>query len=235
MARKRILVIEDDAAIRRGIVDALRFEGYTTWEADNGRDGLDKAMGVDCDLILLDLILPGKDGLEILREVRSVRQTLPVIILTARGEESDRVRGLELGADDYVVKPFSVKELLARVEAVLRRSPERPSDVTTVAFEGGIVDLSRCEIRFDDGQRCDLSEREVELLGYLARHPGRAISREEILARVWRIDARRMQTRTIDMHVARLREKLRDDGGEPKIILTVRGKGYMFSSGAAKR
>jgi len=129
MKRARILVIEDDGAIRRGIVDALEFEGYTTHEAGEGTEGLRMAVQVDCDLILLDLVLPGADGLQILKEVRSARPALPVIILTARGDEEDRVRGLRLGADDYVVKPFSVKELLARVDAVLRRSPERPSDV----------------------------------------------------------------------------------------------------------
>jgi len=231
MAATRILVIEDDDAIRRGIVDVLKSEGYTALEADNGKDGLEMAIGADCDLILLDLVLPGRGGLDILEEVRTVRQTLPVIILTARGEENDRVRGLQLGADDYVVKPFSVKELLARIDAVLRRSPERPSDVTRIRFAGGTADLARCEVRLDDGERHDLSEREVELLRYLARHSGRAISREEILSRVWRIDARGMRTRTIDMHIARLREKLQDNPSEPAIIRTVRGKGYMLSVG----
>jgi two-component system alkaline phosphatase synthesis response regulator PhoP len=233
MAGKRILVIEDDAAIRRGIVDALRHGGYDTFEAPDARRGREMATCVDCDLVLLDLVLPGGDGLDILRATRDLRPTLPVIILTARGEEDDRVRGLQLGADDYVVKPFSVKELLARVEAVLRRSPERPSGATRVAFAGGVADLRRREIRFDDGGRCDLSEREADLLGYLARNADRAISREEILTRVWRIDARGMTTRTIDMHVARLREKLRDDPARPEVIQTVRGKGYMLSLGGA--
>ena len=227
---RRILVIEDDAAIRRGIVDALRFKGYAPLEAGNGKDGMSLAQGVDCDLVLLDLVLPGPGGLEILAAVRASRPTLPVIILTAKGEENDRVAGLSGGADDYVVKPFSVKELLARVEAVLRRSPERPTDVATVPFPGGVADLKRCELRFDDGGRCELSEREVELLRYLAQNAGRAISRDEILSRVWRIDPRGGETRTIDMHVARLREKLRDDPHRPRVILTVRGKGYAFGT-----
>jgi two-component system alkaline phosphatase synthesis response regulator PhoP len=214
-------------------VDALRHGGYDTFEAPDARRGREMATCVDCDLVLLDLVLPGGDGLDILRATRDLRPTLPVIILTARGEEDDRVRGLQLGADDYVVKPFSVKELLARVEAVLRRSPERPSGATRVAFAGGVADLRRREIRFDDGGRCDLSEREADLLGYLARNADRAISREEILTRVWRIDARGMTTRTIDMHVARLREKLRDDPARPEVIQTVRGKGYMLSLGGA--
>jgi DNA-binding response OmpR family regulator len=224
----RVLVIEDDAAIRRGIVDALTFEGYAVRAAGTGTAGLELAITSDCEVVLLDLVLPGKDGLEILREVRAVRPTLPVIILTARGDETDRVQGLRLGADDYVVKPFSVRELLARVEAVLRRSPQRPLDVERIAFFGGEADLARAEVRFADGGRTELSERERELLRYLACHAGRAVSRDEILSHVWRISPNGAATRTIDMHVARLREKLRDDPAEPRVILTVRGKGYMF-------
>jgi DNA-binding response OmpR family regulator len=236
MEKTRILVVEDDPAIRRGIVDALQFEGYETLEADSGDVGLDTAVKVGYDLLLLDLILPKRDGLEILREVRATRPSLPVIILTARGEEADRVEGLRLGADDYVVKPFSVKELLARVEAVLRRSPERPSDVSTFDIPGGVVDLLRCEVCFDNAQRTELSERERELLRYLVCNAGRAISRREILSRVWRIDpASIFETRTIDMHIARLREKLRDDSSDPRIILTVRGKGYMFAVEGQKK
>ncbi len=231
MEKRQILVIEDDPAIRQGIVDALEFAGYGTLEASDGKVGLDMAVKVGYDLLLLDLILPGRDGLEILKEVRATRPTLPVIILTARGEEADRIEGLRVGADDYVVKPFSVKELLARVEAVLRRSPERPSDISQFKIPGGVVDLSRCEVSFDEGERCELSEREIELLRYLARNAGRAISRQEILSRVWRIDPGSIfETRTIDMHIARLREKLRDDPTEPRVILTVRGKGYMFAA-----
>ena len=225
----RVLVVEDDSAIRQGIVDALQFHGFTTLEAKNGAGGLEAAVKADCELVLLDLILPGRDGLSVLQEVRRVKPALPVIILTARGEEADRVQGLRLGADDYVVKPFSVKELLARIEAVLRRSAERPSDIARVEFNGGVADLARCEVRFDGGGRCELSERERDLLRYLAANTGRALSREEILARVWRIDPGHLETRTIDMHIARLREKLRDNPEEPKIVLTVRGKGYMFT------
>jgi DNA-binding response OmpR family regulator len=226
---RRILVIEDDAAIRQGIVDALSFHGFETLEAANGNAGLEAARGADCDLVLLDLILPGRLGLEILKEVRQTRPTLPVIILTAKGEEQDRVTGLKLGADDYMVKPFSIKELLARIEAVLRRSPERPLDVKQVKIRNAVIDLARCEVHFSDGCRSELSEREIELLAYLARNRGRAISRDEILSRVWRIEPRGADTRTIDMHIVRLREKLRDDPAQPQVILTVRGKGYMFA------
>jgi DNA-binding response OmpR family regulator len=225
---RHILTVEDDNAIRRGIVDTLRYSGYQVSEAANGFEGSEKALGQDIDLLLLDLVLPGPGGLDILRKVRASRPTLPVIILTARGEESDRVAGLKLGADDYIVKPFSVKELLARVEAVLRRSPQRPTDVSLVSIPSGVADFSRREIRYSDGSRAELSEREVELLRYLAENSGRAIAREELLENVWRISADGLPTRTIDMHVARLREKLRDSAEEPRSLLTVRGKGYMF-------
>lgn len=226
--KKKILVIEDDRAIRQGIVDALAFAGYETFEAATGDEGMRMAVRVAYDLLLLDLVLPGPGGLEILAEVRTTRPVVPVIILTARGEESDRVKGLTLGADDYVVKPFSIKELLARIEAVMRRTPERGTDLKTLSFAGGTADLERRELKFGNGKTEDLSEREAEILRYLAGHAGRIISREELLRRVWRLDPDKIETRTIDMHMARLREKLRDDPEEPKIIETVRGKGYKF-------
>lgn len=229
MSPLTILVIEDDAAIRRGIVDALRFAGYDTLEAATGGDGLDLALSRDYSLLLLDLVLPGPGGMEILSSVRHDRPTVPIIVLTARGDEADRVAGLRGGADDYVVKPFGVKELLARIEAVLRRSPERPSDIGLLSFAGGVADLARMEVRLSDGRHSELSPREAELLRYLASHGQRAISREELLAHVWRIDPRGITTRTIDMHVARLREKLGDYPERPVVILTVRGKGYMFA------
>jgi DNA-binding response OmpR family regulator len=229
MNRLTILIIEDDAPIRRGIVDALEFTGYRALEAAEGRAGLELATQSQYDLALLDLALPALDGLEILRQLRQVRPTQPVIILTAKGDESDRVAGLRAGADDYVVKPFSVKELLARVDAVLRRSPQRPRDVPHIAIPGGDADFERRELRFRDGARVELSERETELLAYLAAHRGRAISRDELLANVWRLAPHGISTRTIDMHIVRLREKLRDSTDSPRVLLTVRGRGYMFA------
>ena len=231
MPTKTILTVEDDPAIRRGIVDALKYIGYGVLEAGHGDLGHEMAVRQSYDLLLLDLVLPGRGGLEILRSVRATRPTQPVIILTARGEENDRVEGLRAGADDYVVKPFSVKELLARVEAVLRRTPGRPADLTEVGIPGGTVDFSRRELRFEGGERTELSEREVDLLRYLANCSDRAVSRDELLANVWRISPDGLPTRTIDMHVARLREKLRDNSAEPQVLLTVRGKGYMFRTG----
>jgi DNA-binding response OmpR family regulator len=229
MARRRVLVVEDDPAIRMGVVDALGFSGYDCREAGTFKDGLAAAVRGDYDLLLLDLALPGGDGMDLLGEVRLARPTLPVIILTARGREEDRVKGLDHGADDYVVKPFSVKELLARVSAVLRRSAERPTDVAEVKFPGGVADLAKSEIRRDAGDRVEMTEREVALLRYLAVNVGRVVTRAELLERVWRLPSNQVRTRTIDMLVVRLREKLGDDGDEPRVILTVRGKGYRFA------
>lgn len=228
MSAHAILAIEDDAAIRRGIVDALTFNGYRVSEAGDGTSGLRMAINTEYDLLLLDLALPGTPGMEILRAVRQARPTQPVIVLTAKGDESDRVAGLRDGADDYVVKPFSVRELIARVQAVLRRSPSRPADVAKVAFEQGEVDFERREIRHSNSERFELSEKEAELLRYLVCNSGRAISRDELLSSVWRISPQGITTRTIDMHIARIREKLRDDSATPRILLTVRGKGYMW-------
>ncbi|MGD9125871.1 MAG: response regulator transcription factor [Planctomycetia bacterium] len=225
MAR-RILTIEDDAAIRRGIVDTLRFTGYEVHEAADAPEGAEMAITLDVDLVLLDLVLPSGDGFDVLTKIRKVKPQLPVIVLTARGEEDDRVRGLSDGADDYVIKPFSVRELLARVEAVLRRSAERTGDVTQLTFGQVTVDLKRNEVVRPD-HRAELSQREAELLRYLAVSRDRAISRDELLQNVWGIDPRGGQTRTIDMHVARLREKLGDTDGT--MIVTVHGKGYMLT------
>jgi DNA-binding response OmpR family regulator len=233
MMAPRILVIEDDDAIRRGVVDVLQFEGYRTLEASCGTTGLEMALSSQYDLMLLDLVLPGHDGLDILEKVHAEMPTLPVIIMTARGDEADRIRGLRLGADDYVVKPFSVKELSARIEAVLRRSPERPLDVVELTLPQGTANLQQQIVQFDDGQCVQISERETAILAYLSGHAGRPISRDELLSRVWRINPRGVQSRTIDMHIARLREKLRDDPNDPSIIQTIRGKGYMYAAGEA--
>lgn len=229
---RRILVVEDDRSIREGIADALTFHGYGAVQAARGDAGLDKALHGSCDLVLLDLVLPGADGLTVLRELRRARPTLPVIILTARGDEAERVKGLREGADDYVVKPFSIRELLARVEAVLRRSAERPTDVPRLAIPGGAVDLERREVRFDDGGHEELSEKEADLLRYLAANAGRVISREELLSRVWGVPFRGSETRTVDMHMARLRDKLRDAASPSRVVTTVRGKGYRFETGS---
>ncbi|MBK8980201.1 MAG: response regulator transcription factor [Planctomycetes bacterium] len=234
MARHRILVIEDDPAIQRGIVDAVEFAGYAASACGDGVTGLERARAPGVDLVVLDVMLPGRSGLDVLRELRRCRPTLPVVMVTAKGAESDRVAGLELGADDYVVKPFSARELLARIKAVLRRSAERPLDVAGhVVLARRRIDFERREVALPDGTRTALSEREAELLRYLVTNPGRAVSRDEILRSVWGLDPHGVRhTRTIDMHIARLREKLGDDADEPTLIATVRGKGYMVSANA---
>ncbi len=230
LTRTSVLTIEDDPAIRRGIVDSLKATGYAVWQADRADSGLELALSRPCDLVLLDLVLPGGDGLTVLQQIRQEKPTLPVIILTARGEEPDRVKGLKLGADDYVVKPFSVDELLARVEAVLRRSPARTAIHPVLKLPGGKIDWSTREIESAGGERQSLSERELALLDYLARHPGRPIGRDELLRGVWQIDAKGLSTRTIDMHIARLREKIQIAAGDGDVIKTVRGRGYMLAS-----
>jgi DNA-binding response OmpR family regulator len=173
-------------------------------------------------------MMPVMDGQQMLRELRKSKPTLPVIFLTARGEEEDRVRGLRLGADDYMVKPFSLAELVARVEAVMRRSAERPRTLRVLSIAGRTIDFERREATLPDGTRVQLPQREIDVLAYLAANPGRAISRDELLSRVWGFDPRGVHTRTIDMAVARLREQLADDPAEPAVIATVRGKGYML-------
>ena len=225
-----ILTIEDDDAIRQGIVDALEFQKFKVLSAADGKAGFELARGAEFDLMLLDLALPGMPGFDILTAIRKLRPTLPIIILTAKGQENDRIRGLNLGADDYVVKPFSIRELLARIQAVLRRTPSRPSNMPGVEIPGGFADFERQELRFVDNQRVELSQREVELLKYLVSNRGRAISRDELLSSVWRLNPTGISTRTIDMHIARLREKLNDDSKQPQVLVTVRGKGYMFAS-----
>lgn len=235
-----LLIIEDDAAIRRGLVDALTLHGYATREAGDGRSGLAAALAAGSptaaglDLVLLDVMLPtgphSVDGLGVLKELRVSRPTLPVILLTALGEEADRVRGLRLGADDYIVKPFSIAELLARIEAVLRRSAGRTMALATLEIQGRRVDFDRREVVHADGTRDALTARECELLMYLSAHRGKAVSREELLQHVWGLGPAGTggpHTRTVDMAVARVRTQLRD-GDPPTMIVTVRGKGYML-------
>jgi len=231
MPRKRVVVVvEDEDAIRRGVVDILRMAGYEPVEAADGVTGLKEAEHAGVDLVLLDLLLPRMNGFEVLDRLRVSKPSLPVIVLTARGSEDDRVRGLRSGADDYVVKPFSARELLARVEAVLRRSAERPEPAVHLSAGKAVVDCGRREVSAEGEPAVQLSEMESEILQVLATRGGRAVSREELLASVWGIRDGAVETRAIDMHVTRLRQKLagvsRLDGAA--WIVTVRGKGYML-------
>jgi DNA-binding response OmpR family regulator len=225
MTARVILVVEDDLAIRRGMADALRYASYEVKEAGDGVTACELAAAGGLDLVLLDLVLPRRDGLEVLRRIRREDPALPVIVVTARGAEEERVRGLELGADDYVVKPFSARELLARVEAVLRRSPGRPQPVRRLQLAAGEVDLDRCEVRLSGGGCEELSALEADVLRYLAKSPDRIVSRDELLARVWQQKPHLVATRSVDMTIARLRKKL----GGRDVLVTVRGKGYRLN------
>ncbi|MEM7756169.1 MAG: response regulator transcription factor [Planctomycetota bacterium] len=228
MSLGRVLVIEDERSIREAVVEALSSGGYTALSEPDGRAGLDTALAASIDLVLLDLMLPGLDGLEVLSHIRTVRPGLPVICLTAMGEPEDRVRGLKLGADDYVVKPFGIDELLARIEAVLRRSSERPQTAGVVIAAGRTIDLDTRTVTLAGGSVRTMTQREAEVLAYLIAHAGKPIGRDELLQRVWGLDPRGVTSRTVDMAIARLREHLEDDAAASEIVRTVRGRGYAF-------
>ncbi|MFO0962562.1 MAG: response regulator transcription factor [Phycisphaerales bacterium] len=225
MPALRVLVVEDDAAIRRGLVDALAFHGYQPVEAADGQAAVKRALEESPDLVLLDCMLPRQSGFEALAQIRTARPTLPVIMLTALGSENDRVAGLTRGADDYIVKPFSLREVMARIEAVLRRSPARPADVAALADGQVRVDLQRLVVVGVTGESA-LPERDAQILRYLAAHRTRAVERRELLQSVWGLDPRGLETRTVDMQVARLRERLSAAGAAQEWIATARGKGY---------
>lgn len=228
MATARILVVEDDAAIRAGVVTCLELEGFAVTTAVDAASGRRAALHGGHDLILLDLVLPGGDGLDILAELRRHQVSVPVIIMTARGAESDRVRGLRGGADDYVVKPFGTAELLARVDAVLRRSVAAHAPVPENFTVGGATfDLGRREAHFG-GTTITLSEQEVAVLRILATHRTRVVTREELLAALAHGGGIDRSSRAVDMLMVRLRGKLGADG--EAIIRTVRGCGYQLGT-----
>jgi DNA-binding response OmpR family regulator len=213
--------------VRRGVVDALTYAGYEVLAASDGREGKEAALTARYDLLLLDLILPHFTGFEILEALQGNRAGQAVIILSAKGEENDRIKGLKMGADDYVMKPFSARELLARVDAVLRRTTERQALGQKHEVAGRVIDLTGAEIVYD-GKRQELSEREVGVLRYLIANPDRPIPRDELLRHVWGIDPNRIETRTVDMHIAHIRKKLGDTSQD--ILETVRGRGYRLAS-----
>jgi len=221
----RILIVDDEPAIVRGLEDNLRFEGYETLAASSGEQGLARALGEAPDLVLLDVTMPGRSGWDVCRELRQRGLDVPIIMLTARGEEADRVRGLELGADDYVTKPFSLRELLARVRAVLRRPGPRQK-FEELAF--GDVRVHRRGQRVTRaGREVRLTRKEYDLLVYLAGHQGDVVTRERLLDEVWGYE-RFPTTRTVDTHVLRLRRKIEADPDRPRFIHTVHGQGYRF-------
>jgi DNA-binding response OmpR family regulator len=227
----RVLVIEDEEPLRMALVDALRGEKFSVLEAADGESGLSLALREAPDLVLLDLMLPVRDGFSVLRAMRQDRLESAVIILSARGEEWDRVQGFEYGADDYVVKPFSVRELILRIHAVLRRAD---GDAPGMTAPTGKVRIGSVSIDFagycvERGERREgLSRKELDLLRYFMAHPGQALDRKRLLDDVWGSDDF-PTTRTIDMHVLKLRKKIEDDPEAPRLIQTVHGVGYRFA------
>lgn len=222
----RILIVEDDQAILRGLKDNLEFESYNVFTAADGKEGLYLAREEHPDLIILDLMLPKMNGYEICRQLRAEGRATPILMLTARNEEIERVRGLDLGADDYVTKPFSVPELLARVRAILRRTgaSDLGMKIQQLQFDQVFVDFNRFEARKDD-RELKLSRKEFGVLRLLAERTGEVVTRDELLDQVWGYN-QYPSTRTVDNHIASLRAKLEEDPTEPKRLLTVHGVGY---------
>ena len=233
---KTILIVEDE----KNIVDILSFnlgrEGYATLEAYDGEAGLQLALEQDPDLILLDLMLPGMDGFDVCRSVREHGRATPIIMLTAREEETDKVLGLELGADDYITKPFSMRELLARVKANIRRvgmltdpAQIRPSAASRLEL-GRIAIDTELLMAYKDGAPLELTQREYELLKFLASNPGKVFSREALMENVWNYEGYVGDVRAVDVAIRRLREKVEDDPASPQFVVTRRGLGYLFNA-----
>jgi len=223
---QKILIVEDEPDMVLGLRDNFEYEGYDVLVARDGREGLGRALNDKPDLILLDIMLPRLSGLDVCRELRSKGFETPVIMLTARGQEIDKVIGLEIGADDYVTKPFSIKELLARVRAQLRRASKQVADIEAYRF--GNIDLNfKKYLALKNGEELELSPREFELLKYFIKHRGETISRDQLLDDVWGYDNYPI-TRTVDNHIAKLRQKVEEVPADPKFIITVHRFGYKF-------
>lgn len=220
-----VLVVDDEPVVREVVVRYLQHEGYATLEAGDGKDARRLIETQDPGLVVLDVMLPGTDGLELCRWIRG-RSSLPVILLTARGEEADRIVGLELGADDYVTKPFSPRELVARIRTVLRRSNASPATADRLEIGDLVVDGSSRQVSRGTTPVA-LTAREFDLLWFLASHPGRAFSRDQLMDRVWGYQAA-VDTGTVTVHVRRLREKIESDPSRPAHLQTVWGVGYRF-------
>jgi DNA-binding response OmpR family regulator len=222
----RILIIEDEAAIREGLSDVLVYHGYVVDSAATGPEGLHKVQSGKFHLVLLDIMLPGMDGFEICDRIRSEDRDQPIIMLTARDSDDDIVQGLRLGADDYVSKPFSIQQLVLRIEAVLRRSQVGIEQARNISLPDITIDTQNlCSV--GDGAGVQFTRREIEVVAYLAQHHDRPVSREELLAKVWgygkNLD---IETRTVDIHIAKIRRKIEPEPSEPRNLVTVRGAGY---------
>ena len=224
---KTILVVEDDAGIRTVLLDALASQGYQVAEADNGPRGLELALELKPDLIILDVMLPLMDGFEICKRVRQEGITSPVMMLTVKDEEVDKVLGLELGADDYVTKPFSLKELSARVKALLRRVEDYHDEMTVYRFGSIELDFSSFESR-REGKDLGLTPLELKILRLMISRRGKVITRDEFLDTIWGVDNLSVSHRTVDSHIAHIRRKIEEDASHPRHILSVHSIGYRF-------
>ena len=224
---EKILIIEDEEDLVKGLKLNLADEGYEVDYALNGKEGLEKALNEKPDLILLDIMLPGMNGLEICKELRQKKMDIPILMLTAKGEEIDKVIGLEIGADDYISKPFSIRELLARVKAHLRRENRGGEAVPSVVqLETVKIDFGHYKV-IREGDETDLTSLEVDVLRYLIGQEGKVVSRDDLLDKIWGYE-KYPTTRTIDNHILKLRKKIEFDPNHPRHILTVYGGGYRF-------
>jgi two-component system alkaline phosphatase synthesis response regulator PhoP len=219
-------VVEDELGLRRGLLDLLKGAGHEVDGEADGEQALQRALATAYDLILLDLMLPTMDGIEVCRQLRAARPAQPVLMLTARGSESDKVAGLSAGADDYLAKPFGARELLARIDALARRLQAVPEDPEVLEVDGCTIDLGRLTA-LRDGCQVGITPREAGILRWLHRHRNRAVSRAELLERVWGASGD-LQTRTVDMTIAKLRQKVERDPSRPAILTTVTGVGYAW-------
>jgi len=222
----KILIVEDEPNMVAGLRDNFEFEGYQVLTAPDGVSGLERALSESPDLVILDVMMPRMSGLDVCKQLKAKKPSMPIIMLTARGQGVDKVVGLELGADDYVTKPFSIRELLARVKAVLRRAGTIPKQGEKFAFGEVEVNLRNCQVS-RKGKALEFSSKEFELLKYFLNHPGETLSRDRLLEDVWGYD-RFPTTRTVDAHIVRLRQKVEPKPDDPRFILTVHGTGYKF-------
>ena len=224
---EKILIIEDEEDLVKGLKLNLADEGYEVDWASNGEEGLRKAIEETPDLIILDIMLPKKNGLDVCREIRQEHVTIPIIMLTAKGEEIDKVVGLEIGADDYMTKPFSIRELLARIKAHLRREKREAKTIPEVYCFGDVeIDFTHFKVRHKN-KESDLTSLEVEILKYFVAHQGEVITREVLLDKIWGYE-KYPTTRTIDNHILKLRKKIETDPSHPQYILSIYGEGYRF-------
>lgn len=224
---KKILIVEDEPGILLSLKDELESEGFTVFKADNGEKGLALAKQKKPDLIILDIMLPALDGYEVCKRLRMAGDTTPILMLTVKDKEIDKVLGLELGADDYVTKPFSLREVLARVKAIFRRTEERTKDITTYSFGQITLDFKKYEAN-KKGKPLDLTPLEFHILKLLIQKRGEALSRDDFLDKIWGEDNTYVSFRTVDSHIANIRKKIEDDPSNPRHIISVRGVGYKF-------